>query len=110
MGQHGWYGIDLDGTLAYYDGWKDWKHIGEPIPKMVEFVKYLLSQDYAVKIFTARVHDEVNKAEIITLIQDWCEAAGLPRLPVTNVKDFGMIRLYDDRCVQVKINTGEFVE
>ena len=31
-----WIGTDLDGTLAKYDGWKGWQHIGDPIPKMVE--------------------------------------------------------------------------
>ena len=27
----GWYGFDLDGTLAKYDGWKGIDHIGEPV-------------------------------------------------------------------------------
>jgi len=35
---------------------------------------------------------------------------GLPELEVTNVKDFAMIELWDDRCKQVIINTGELVE
>lgn len=32
----GWIGVDLDGTLAHYEGWKGVEHIGEPIPAMVE--------------------------------------------------------------------------
>lgn len=27
----GWIGVDLDGTLAEYTGWKGVEHIGEPI-------------------------------------------------------------------------------
>lgn len=29
MGQ-GWIGVDLDGTLAEYHGWKGAEHIGQP--------------------------------------------------------------------------------
>lgn len=32
----GWIAVDLDGTLAEYDGWKGSAHIGNPVPKMVE--------------------------------------------------------------------------
>ena len=35
----GWIGVDLDGTLAEYHGWKGSEHIGPPIPLMVERVK-----------------------------------------------------------------------
>ena len=29
----GWIGVDLDGTLARYDGWRGIDHIGEPMPR-----------------------------------------------------------------------------
>ena len=29
----GWYGFDLDGTLAKYDGWKGIDHIGARSPR-----------------------------------------------------------------------------
>lgn len=35
----GWYAVDLDGTLAHYDGWRGEDHIGDPIPPMVERIK-----------------------------------------------------------------------
>jgi len=40
-GQNGrpWIGVDLDGTLAHYDGWKGPTHIGAPIHKMVQRVR-----------------------------------------------------------------------
>jgi hypothetical protein len=99
-----WIGVDLDGTLAYYDGYKG--GIGAPIAPMVERVKAWLAKGKTVKIFTARMvlHDEHH--DIAGPIQDWCEKHIGERLEVTNVKDFSMIELWDDRAVQVKINTG----
>lgn len=41
MSNNGWIGVDLDGTLAYYDGWIGAGHIGEPVPAMLERVKQL---------------------------------------------------------------------
>lgn len=99
-----WIGVDLDATLAHYEGWKGAGHIGAPIPAMVERVRAWLKAGKEVKIFTARA----CVPEEIPLIQDWLEnVAGLPRLDVTNVKDFRMFQLWDDRVVQVRPNTGE---
>ena len=30
-----WIGVDLDGTLAYYDGWVSDDHVGDPIEPML---------------------------------------------------------------------------
>lgn len=100
----GWIGVDLDGTLAHYDGWKGIEHIGDPVPAMFERVKQWLAEGKTVKIFTARVCRD--RVEVIRHIHAWCEKHGLPPLEVTNVKDFGMIELWDDRCVAVEPNTG----
>ena len=35
----GWIGVDLDGTLAMYDGWVGVSHIGEPVPAMLQRVR-----------------------------------------------------------------------
>lgn len=51
----GWYGFDLDGTLAKYDGWKGIDHIGEPVKPMVDLIKRMHDEGKAVKIVTARV-------------------------------------------------------
>lgn len=51
----GWYGFDLDGTLAKYDGWKGIDHIGEPIKPMVDLIKQMQAEGKTVKILTARV-------------------------------------------------------
>jgi len=99
-----WIGVDLDGTLAFYDTWRGTEHIGAPIPAMVERVKLWLHMGKTVKIVTARVADGDPKA--IAAIQVWCRNHLGQVLPVTNAKDFGMIELWDDRAVQVEQNTG----
>jgi hypothetical protein len=46
----------------------------------------------------------------VLTIQDWCEKHIGRRLEVTCQKDFAMIELWDDRCVQVVCNTGKRVD
>jgi hypothetical protein len=102
----GWIGVDLDGTLSHYEGWKGPDDIGEPIPAMMARVKNWLAEGKTVKIFTARA----CIPEQIPPIQAWLQKHGLGDLEVTNVKDFGMVCLYDDRCVRVVTNTGRLSE
>ena len=104
----GWIGVDLDGTLAHYNGWQGQDHIGEPVPLMMERVKEWVANGYIVKIFTARV--SVNYAENANIVQEWCVAHGLPRLEVTCKKDYAMRELWDDRAVQVIPNTGKALQ
>jgi len=98
-----WIGVDLDGTLAEYNDWIDIKHIGKPIPLMIERVKGWIAEGKKVKIFTARV---TYGQEAIRYIHEWLAAQGLPMLEVTNIKDFNMVELWDDRCVSVITNVG----
>jgi len=98
----GWIGVDLDGTLAHYDGWKGASHVGEPVPKMMEKVKAWISKGIEVKIFTARASDPHQ----VIHVKKWLEKHGIGHLEITNVKDFGMVELWDDRAVQVVANTG----
>jgi len=125
---NGWIGVDLDGTLAEYHGWKNTFDIGKPIHKMATRVQQWIHEGKDVRIFTARVDGgtvaksldpsisdstvEIYKQTdlIIKMIQDWTEKHFGKRLPVTCKKDFGMIELWDDRCVQVIPNTGERVD
>lgn len=118
----GWIGVDLDGTLAHYDGWKGENEIGEPIPAMVERVKGWIAEGKTVKIFTARVSltgaysleskqyaDKTFVDNQIRIIQDWCELHLGARLEVTCIKDFTMVELWDDRCYSVEMNTGRVI-
>jgi len=117
---NGWIAVDLDGTLARYDGWKGIEHIGEPIAPMVERVKRWLSEGREVRIFTARVdggevaismgdqngvaHRDIPQVKWV--IEKWCIKHLGQILPITNVKDYGMLELWDDRAVQVIANEG----
>lgn len=107
----GWIGVDLDGTLAQYDGWVGIEHIGEPIPEMVERVKLWLDEGYDVRIFTARVAETnpIRLRKVTMAIREWCYKHIGQELPVTNCKDYGMIDLYDDRCHRVEKNTGRLL-
>ena len=106
-----WYGIDLDGTLAFYDKWEGNEHIGEPVPEMVKKVKALLDQGKNAKIMTARVSPENGDVtKIRELIQQWCKEHLGKTLPVTHEKDHKMIELWDDRVRQVVKNTGKFID
>lgn len=100
-----WIGVDLDGTLANYDHWRGSEHIGEPIAPMVERVKRWRNEGWEVRIFTARVCDGDDATE--QHIMQWSLDHLGEVLPVTNVKDYGMVELWDDRAVQVEQNTGK---
>ncbi|MBU3951695.1 MAG: hypothetical protein KKF12_16290 [Proteobacteria bacterium] len=39
----------------------------------------------------------------------WLDENGLPQMEITNVKDYGMQRLYDDRSIKVEKNTGRII-
>jgi hypothetical protein len=100
-----WTGVDLDGTLAYYDRMSSYDEVGEAVPAMLALVKKMINNGIRVKIFTARVQDP----EQLPIIQKWLKDNGLPELEITNIKDYNMRRLYDDRCIQVERNTGRLI-
>lgn len=128
----GWIGVDLDGTLAVHEKWVDHTFIGEPIPEMVDRVRAWRAEGKEVRIFTARLYPlmyvepswhpseyklpdsglaisaarRVMAVEAARCIQAWCEVHLGEILPITCVKDYGMIELWDDRAVQVERNTG----
>jgi len=120
----GWIGVDLDGTLAYYEKGDYHKKgptfIGEPIPKMVERVKKWLEEGMEVRIMTARALPPMailsqlgvtarEYAKIEEAIAEWCLLHIGRVLPITCVKDYDMIELWDDRAVAVQTNTGKYL-
>jgi hypothetical protein len=115
--QDGWYGFDLDGTLAVYDTWQGCDHIGEPIWPMVRRAKELIAAGENIRILTARVSFPENNAKrqleaatAMIAIQNWCETYLGKRVPVTCRKDYEMILLFDDRAIQVEKNTGRRID
>ena len=99
------YGVDLDGTLAEYYGWKGETHIGKAIPKMLNKVKGWINEGIRVIIFTARADDPDNIDAIIL----WLENNGIPGLEITNIKTPDISRIYDDRAIQVRRNEGSIL-
>lgn len=122
MSTDGWIGVDLDGTLAYWDV-DVFPEIGLPLPAMVDRVKAFLADGRDVRIFTARVGivpelkndagqaaDAAFALDQTAKIERWCQEHLGQVLPVTATKDFHMVLLYDDRCVQMVTNTGEALQ
>lgn len=62
--------------------------------------------DIEVRVFTARA----SVPEHIEPVEKWLKDNGLAGLRVTNEKDYKMLQLWDDRCVQVIPNTGELIK
>ena len=94
-----WVGVDFDGTLATYDHYRGDEHTGDPVEPMVKLVRKLLHEGVDVRLFTARKpHPALRK---------WMKEHLGAILPITNVKDPGMIAMYDDRAINVQRNTGK---
>lgn len=101
--------VDLDGTLALYDGYRGPAAIGAPIRGMVDRVRGWLDEGREVKVFTARVSssnppEEVEAAR--AAIRRWCLSTFGRELEVTADKDPGMEEFWDDRAHGVEANTG----
>jgi hypothetical protein len=100
-----WIGVDLDGTLAHYTGWKGPDQIGKPVPAMMRRIRRWVAKGIKVKIFTARAYTPSDVPHVLR----WLKKHGLDGLEVTCVKDLGMVQLWDDRCVAVEQNTGRII-
>lgn len=131
MSSKGWIGVDLDRTLAQYEP-GDYNrfgpnYIGAPIAPMVERVKKWLAEGKDVRILTARVStpgpgfgshcatiaqysQRLEEVRIFrTYLSAWLQEHVGQDLPVTCVKDYDMLVLYDDRARQVVPNVGTVV-
>ncbi len=136
MSNKQWIGVDLDGTLAHYPKTEPgkwhfkWSEIGPPIPAMVARVRMWLARDIEVRIMTARVFpyiylnpsftqaseyrhtclvsgEQFTVSDMLGVIKDYTTRhIGRP-LNATCAKDWLMIEQWDDRAVQVVVNTGE---
>lgn len=104
-----WIGVDFDGTLVIEDASFSPYECGAPIPKMIRRVKAWLAQGKEVRIFTARLTNDDGRdvPKIVKLIEDWCIEHIGQKLKVTNMKDHGLIELWDDRAVGVLKNIGK---
>src|ERR1700733_1490998 len=101
---NGWYGVDLDGTLARDDEGLMDGEIGSPIPAMVKRIRKWHGAGDEVRIVTARAGTMTDREK--RTLQAWLlENIGfIPQ--ITCSKDKAMLQLWDDRAVQVVPNTG----
>ena len=90
----GWYGFDLDGTLAKYDKWEGIDHIGEPVKHMVDLIKKMHAEGKVVKILTARVAPRPNPKTATT------------RYPLYAGEDVGDVPMYAARWMQSMKEAG----
>lgn len=119
----GWYGFDLDGTLFQYDHWHGPAHFGPPLgvgdpDSAYELLKAMLAMGEDCRIVTARVFPlgtiaestpqrRQEAAQAYNAIEKLCMLHFGRPLPITCIKDFSMIRLFDDRARQVDPKTGK---
>ena len=107
MAGSGWIGVDLDGTLAHFEG--DVERIGKPVPKMAERVRAWLAAGIDVRIVTARVsgrNEKETEAQRV-MIELWSRIHFGQALTATCTKDASMLELWDDRAVAVDKNSGK---
>lgn len=95
--------IDLDATLAEYDGWQGVEHIGDPIPGSQAFVA-AVSEFADVVVFTTRMNTDVNKGYDVNrlgyLIQDWLTSHKFPAVGIWCGQGKPLAAAYvDDRAV-----------
>ena len=101
--------VDLDGTLAQYDGWKGIGHIGCVIPEVANAMERAQAEGAEVHLFTARVSDPEDAAEAHQVISKWAEANNFNFASITAVKHKFFTEFWDDRAIQVIKNEGIFV-
>lgn len=111
-----WIGVDLDETLAYYDGFKAIHQIGRPLDHCISMVKAWLAEGKTVKIFTARYTcigeiDQttgavLSEADVCEPIKAWCRQHIGCELPITATKDLDCIAIYDNLAREMIPNTG----
>lgn len=101
--------VDLDGTLAHYDGWKGIEHIGPVIPEVANAMERAQKEGADVWIYTARVSDPADAEQAGKYVHDWLIKNNLKFEGITAVKHKFFSEFWDDRAIQVIKNEGIFV-
>lgn len=104
--------FDFDGTLStQVDHYQGPTRTGDPIPLTVMALMRCLEAGYDVVIFTARAdpgHPDAPAA--IAAIRAWCVQHLGRAFPVTAIKHYSFVAMYDDRAIQLVPNTGVRVD
>lgn len=101
--------VDLDGTLAHYDGWKGIEHIGHVIPEVANAISDAQKSGAEVWLFTARVSDPDDHNLASDAIAKWLVENKINVSGITAVKHKFFTEFWDDRAIQVIKNKGMFV-
>lgn len=113
MANDKWLAVDLDGTLAAYNGWSGEDHIGDIVLPIAEGIKQRVRDGWKVAIFTARLSgnpDEAAHAERV--IWQWVEKHKMSGyiVGITATKHKHFREFWDDRAIAVIKNQGIFTE
>jgi hypothetical protein len=96
--------VDLDGTLASFNGWKGYFEIGKPMHKIINQIRVFKKQGAHIIIHTCRTTTPDNKAfpEVIECVKKWLRKNSVPfdEIWCSTGKPFAHIYL-DDRAVRV---------
>lgn len=97
-----WYGLDLDGTLAYQihdpDDWTTWYAIGPPIWDNVDKAFEVKRAGYKIVIHSARPWD------MYELVENWLNKHAIPWDKIVLGK-FNCHRFVDDKAVNASEDT-----
>ena len=113
MANDEWLAVDLDGTLAVYDGWKGEDHIGDLIQPIADRIKQRVNDGWKVAIFTARVSGQpAEAAHAEGVIWRWLEDNNIANFisVITANKGKHFSEFWDDRAIAVVKNHGIFTE
>lgn len=106
--------VDLDGTLAHYEGWKGPEHIGMPRPGAVEFTR-ALDKFANVVVFTTRAKadfedrpDGATPESLANFVRGWLDGHGFAYTTVYAGQGKPIASAYvDDRAVPLPTNPSE---
>lgn len=96
----GYIAFDFDKTIAVRNSGDSIFKFGEPIPKTIEFIKFLQSKKRKVRIITARSEKQ------FAAIKTWLAKQGITDVEVSNTKTSAMDILFDDKGVGIIANEG----
>lgn len=113
MANDKWLAVDLDGTLAVYNGWSGEDHIGDLVLPVAEKIKQRVNDGWKVAIFTARVSGQpAEAAHAEGIIWRWLEDNNIANFisGITANKHKHFREFWDDRAIAVVKNHGIFTE
>ena len=101
--------IDLDGCLAYYDGWRGPGYIGPPIDTMVLVCHWLHARGYRIVVNTCRLNRtnneeySVDTEKSLGTIRKWLNDHKLPFVEISLDAGKPFAHAYvDDRAVRFR--------